>query len=140
MLAAPATILSAAVTVLTAMVLYYTMGVVGRARGKHKIFPPAMLGHPDVERALRVQGNTVEQVVIFLPLLWVATLYFHGLGWLPAALGLIWCAGRVMYAIGYMKEANKRGPGFAIATLATLALLFLSIWGVVASWIAVAAT
>src|SRR5215469_11498759 len=138
MLAAPAAILSAAVTVLTAMVLYYTMVIVGRTRGKHKIFPPAMTGHPDVERALRVQGNTVEQVVIFLPLLWVATLYFHG--WIPAALGLVWCIGRVIYAIGYMQEANKRGLGFGIASLASLALLIMSIYGVAASWIAASAT
>jgi glutathione S-transferase len=136
MLAAPATIMSAAVTVLTAMVLYYTMMIVGRTRKAHNIWPPAMTGHPDVDRALRVQGNTVEQVVIFLPLLWVATLYFHALGWLPAALGLVWCVGRVMYAIGYMKEASKRGPGFGIASLATLALMILSIWGIVVSWMA----
>ncbi len=134
MLAAPATILSAAVTILTALILFYTMGLVARTRGKHKIFPPAMLGNAEVERALRVQGNTVEQVVIFLPLLWVATLYFHG--WIPAALGLVWCIARVMYAVGYMKEAKKRGPGFGIAALASLALLVLSIWGVVASWMA----
>jgi glutathione S-transferase len=138
MLAAPATIMSAAVTVLTAMVLYYTMMIVGRTRKAHNIWPPAMTGHPDVDRALRVQGNTVEQVVIFLPLLWVATLYFHG--WIPAALGLVWCVGRVMYAIGYMKEANKRGPGFAIASIATLALMILSIWGLVVSWMAATAT
>src|SRR5215469_3307823 len=138
MFAAPATILSAIVTILTAMVLYYAMVIVGRTRGKHKIWPPAMAGHPDVERALRVQGNTVEQVVIFLPLLWVATLYFHG--WIPPVLGLIWCAGRVVYAIGYMQEASKRGPGFGIASLATLALLLLSIWGVVVSWMAASAT
>ena len=138
MLAAPATILSAAVTILTAMVLFFAMGLVGRTRGRHKIFPPNMSGHPEVERALRVQGNTVEQVVIFLPLLWVATLYFHG--WIPAALGLVWCIGRVLYALGYMKEANKRGPGFAIASLASLALLVLSIWGVAVSWMAASAT
>lgn len=137
MLAAPATILSAAVTILTAMVLFFTMALVGRYRGKHKIMPPAMSGHPEVERALRAQGNTVEQVVIFLPLLWVATLYFHG--WIPAALGLVWCIGRVLYALGYVQEANKRGPGFAIASLASLALLVLSIWGVVVSWMAAAA-
>jgi uncharacterized membrane protein YecN with MAPEG domain len=134
MLAAPATILSAAVTVLTAMVLYFSMFVVGRTRGRVKIFPPAMGGHPDLERALRVQGNTVEQVVIFLPLLWVATLYSQG--WIPAALGLVWCIGRVLYAIGYMKEASKRGPGFAIASLASLALLVLSIWGIAVAWMA----
>lgn len=137
MLAEPATISSAAVTILTALILFYTMALVGKTRTKHKIFPPAMSGNPEVERALRVQGNTVEQVAIFLPLLWVATLYFHG--WLPPALGLIWCLGRVIYAIGYMKEAKKRGPGFGIASLASIGLLILSIWGVVASWIAATA-
>ena len=113
------------------------MGLVGTTRSKHKIFPPAMSGHAEVERALRVQGNTVEQVVIFLPLLWVATLYFHG--WMPPALGLVWCIARVMYAVGYMKEAKKRGPGFGIASLASLALLVLSIWGVASSWMAATA-
>lgn len=137
MLAAPAATLSAAVTILTSMVLIYSMMLVGNARKRHKIFPPAMVGHPEVERALRVQGNTIEQVAIFLPLLWVATLYFHG--WIPAALGLVWCLGRVFYAIGYMKEANKRGPGFGIAALASLALLVLSIWGVAANWMAATA-
>ena len=27
------------------------MIMVGRTRRRHKIFPPAMIGHPDVERA-----------------------------------------------------------------------------------------
>ena len=67
MLAAPATILSAAVTILTAMVLFFTMGVVGRTRGKHKIFPPAMVGHPEVAAAVRdelvqlLEGAGIEQ-------------------------------------------------------------------------------
>jgi glutathione S-transferase len=138
MFSAPATILSAAVTILTALVLIHAMVMVGPARKRHNIFPPVMTGHPDVERALRAQANTIEQVVIFLPLLWVATLYFHG--WIPAAFGLVWCIGRVLYTIGYNKEAKKRGPGFGIAALATIALLILSVWGVVVSWMAATAT
>ena len=136
-MSSPATILSAAVTILAAIVLYHAMFMVGPARRRHNIWPPATTGHPDVERALRAQANTIEQVVIFLPLLWVATLYFHG--WIPAALGLVWCIGRVLYTIGYNKEANKRGLGFLISQIATLALLVLSIWGVVVSWMAAAA-
>ena len=135
-MSAPGTILSAAVTILAALILVYAMMLVGGTRQRVKIMAPAMGGHPDLERALRVQGNTVEQVVIFLPLLWVATLYFHG--WIPALLGLIWCLGRVIYAVGYMKDANKRGPGFGISALASLALLILSIWGVAVSWMAAA--
>ena len=36
-----------------------------------------MTGHPEFERAVRVQMNTIEQFVIFLPLLWLATIYFR---------------------------------------------------------------
>ncbi|HKD47809.1 MAG TPA: MAPEG family protein [Rhizomicrobium sp.] len=138
MTSAPATLLSAAVTILTALVLIHAMVMVGPARRRHNIWPPAMTGHPDVERALRAQANSIEQVVIFLPLLWVATIYFQG--WVPPALGAIWCIGRFLYTIGYNREASKRGPGFLIAVVATLGLLILSIWGVVVSWMAVAAT
>jgi uncharacterized membrane protein YecN with MAPEG domain len=144
MLFTPAAILSAAVTILAVLVITYTLVLVGKARGRHGIKAPAMSGHPEVERALRVQGNTLEQVVIFLPLLWVATLYFHaplfGIGgWLPAALGLVWCIGRLVYATGYMTAPEKRELGFMITALASLGLLILSIWGVIASWIAVTA-
>ncbi|HUO02312.1 MAG TPA: MAPEG family protein [Rhizomicrobium sp.] len=138
MLSSPATILSAAVTILTAFVLIHAMVMVGPARKRHNIWPPAMTGHPDVERALRAQANTIEQVVIFLPLLWVATLYFHG--WIPAALGLVWCIARFLYTVGYNREASKRGLGFMIAAIATLALLVLSIWGVIVSWMAATAS
>jgi len=139
MLSAPATILSAAVTILAVLVMVYTFVLVGRMRGRHGIKAPAMSGHPEVERALRVQGNTLEQVVIFLPLLWVATLYFHTIGWLPAALGLVWCIGRMVYATGYMTAAEKRELGFMITALASLGLLILSVWGVVGAWMATTA-
>src|SRR6059058_3213204 len=71
-------------------------------RRRNNLPPPAMIGVAEVERALRVQGNTVEQVVIFLPLLWVAALYFHMVGWLVPIIGLVWCIGRIVFALGYM--------------------------------------
>jgi uncharacterized membrane protein YecN with MAPEG domain len=95
-----------------------------------------MSGSPDVECALRVQGNTVEQVVIFLPLLWTAALYFHAIGWLVPLIGLCWCIGRVLYAFGYMAEPGKRFPGFAISIFSSLALAILAVIGVVQAWTA----
>lgn len=139
MLVVPATVLSAAVTILAVLVMVYIFLLVGRMRGRHGINAPAMSGHPEVERTLRVQGNTLEQVVIFLPLLWIATLYFHVIGWLPAALGLVWCIGRVVYAFGYMTAPEKRSMGFLITTVASLGLLILSIWGVISGWMAATA-
>jgi uncharacterized membrane protein YecN with MAPEG domain len=99
-----------------------------------------MSGHPEVERAIRVQMNTIEQFVIFLPLLWLATLYYHGIGWLPALLGLVWCIGRIVYSAGYMAAAEKRETGFIITAVASVVLLVLSAYGLITTWIAVTAT
>ncbi len=135
----PATLLSAAVTIIAVVFVFYTGLVVAQMRGKHKIEAPAVTGNPEFERAYRVQMNTLEQFVIFLPLLWIATSYFMLLPWLPALLGLVWVIGRFMYMTGYLAEAGKRSNGFMISGIATLGLLILSIWGVVSAWLAVSA-
>ena len=136
MFATPATVLSAFATLLAVMVLIYTFAQAGKMRGRHKIQAPSMVGHPEFERAVRVQMNTIEQFVIFLPLLWLATTYFRIIGWLPALLGFVWCLGRIIYSMGYMAAPEKRGPGFGISILASLGLLILSVYGLVATWIA----
>lgn len=136
----PATLLSAAVTVLSVVFVFYTGLVVAQMRGKHKIDAPAVTGNPEFERAYRVQVNTLEQFVVFLPLLWLATTFFMVLPWLPAALGLVWIIGRYLYMQGYIAEAGKRGTGFLVTMLATAGLLILSIWGIVEAWMAVSAT
>jgi glutathione S-transferase len=137
---APAAILSAAVTILAAMLNIYILMLVGRMRGKHEVAAPAVTGHPEFERAYRVQMNTIENMVMFLPLLWIATIYFHSIGWLAPLLGLVWIVGRVLYMTGYMAEAGKRSTGFLISGVALIGLLILSIIGVVMAWLAVSAT
>ncbi len=134
LLAAPVTILTAAVTILAALVCLGTAILVARTRRQHNLFPPAMTGVPEVERALRVQGNTIEQMMIFLPLLWVAALYFHMIGWLVPALGLVWCIGRIIFALGYMAEPKKRALGFGLCIFSTLTLAILAVIGVVQAW------
>src|ERR1700742_3514770 len=136
MFATPATVLSAFATLCACLVLFYTFGQAGRMRGKHKIAAPATTGHPQFERALRIQMNTVEQVVIFLPLLWIATTYFRIIGWLPAALGFVWCVGRLIYSFGYMAAPEKRSMGFMISLLANVGLLILSLYGLLATFVA----
>ena len=131
----PADLLSAVVTIL-AILLYFYMSVrVGQMRHKHGVKAPAMTGHPEFERAFRVHYNTLESLVVFPPLLWLATIYFtpafYTLAWLPAALGLAWIVGRILYMTGYMADPDKRGTGFGIASLAELLLLILAIAGIV---------
>jgi len=75
-----------------------------------------------LERYLRVQGNTLEWLPIFLASLWLFAHYWGDLA--AAALGLVWIAGRVLYAVGYSAAAEKRELGFLVQTLATAVLLF----------------
>jgi hypothetical protein len=50
--------------------------LVGKARGQYGVKAPAVTGHEMFERAYRVQMNTLELLVIFLPALWLASQHF----------------------------------------------------------------
>ena len=113
-----------------ALAFYFVTVVnVARTRGKHGIAPPAMTGHEQVERALRVQGNTVEWLVIFLPSLWLSAVYWPGP--IIAAIGLVWIFGRILYMNGYMKEPKARFAGFGIQTLVCAVLAVAGVVGAV---------
>jgi uncharacterized membrane protein YecN with MAPEG domain len=116
------------VTLLAILLLFGTGVGVGVARGRFGIQAPATSGHPTFERAFRVQMNTLENTVLFLPTLWLAAHYGFA-GWAGIA-GLVWIAGRVWYAVGYWREAAKRGPGFLIGMLGWAATLMLAAIGV----------
>ena len=130
----PADLLSALVTLL-AIALYFYMGAnVGQMRIKHHVKAPATTGAPEFERAFRVQMNTLEHLPAFLPLLWLATFYFHTAPWAPAAAGLVWIIGRVLYMTGYMAAPEKREVGFITAAVAEVGLFLLAIAGIVENW------
>jgi uncharacterized membrane protein YecN with MAPEG domain len=133
MLTAPAVALSAAVSLLAILIAIGFAILVARTRRATGIQPPAMSGDLRLERALRVQGNTVEGFIVFIPALWLATLYFQG--WIPPLIGLIWCLGRIIFAVGYMTSAEKRHVGFTISIFSVLALVILAGVGVVQSLI-----
>lgn len=109
-----------------ALLLYFVLTInVGRARAKYKVPVPQMTGDPDFERVLRVQQNTLEQIIFFLPLLWIFSYFVNPL-W-GAGLGSLWIIGRIIYAWGYYQATEKRGPGFAIASLSSIVLLLVSL-------------
>ena len=115
---------------LLALVLFLVVTVnVGRARVKFGVKAPLTSGDPAFERALRVQQNTLEQLVGFLPGLWIFSTVVSPL--YGALLGLVWVIGRILYAWGYYQAAEKRGPGFAISLLASVILLLGSFVGVI---------
>jgi glutathione S-transferase len=101
---------------------------VGGARAKYGVKAPAVSGDVNFERVLRVQQNTLEQIVLFLPALWIFASFVSPIA--AAVLGSIWLGGRILYAWGYYQAAEKRGAGFAISTLATIVLLLGSLVGI----------
>ena len=112
----------ASIITLLALLVYFVIIInVGRARAKYKVVPPATTGDPNFERVLRVQQNTLEQLVFFLPLLWLFSYYISDL-W-GSILGAVWVLGRVIYAWGYYQAAEKRTIGFAISSLSSMTLL-----------------
>jgi hypothetical protein len=124
----------AAVTLMIAALLFACALRVGRMRMRHKIDAPATTGHPDLEVALRVQMNTLENAVLVLPVLWVAAVYF---GPRAAALaGAVWVAARIWYAVAYTTDPRTRGGGFVGGIIAWAALMLMACWGI---WAAVAA-
>jgi glutathione S-transferase len=112
-----------ALVTLLALLVYFWMSLqVGRARGKCGIKPPAMTGDELLERAVRVQSNTLEWLPIFLVSLWLFAVYWNEL--VAAAIGIVWIIGRLVYSVGYMADPAKRSTGFLIQLLACAVLLF----------------
>jgi glutathione S-transferase len=116
------------ITLLNVLLLFVTTAAVGRARARYQIKAPATTGHVDFERIFRVQMNTLEATVSFLPCLWIAAIYWNP--YWASYLGLLWLFARVWYAVGYRLAANKRGIGFILGMIANIILFFGCIWGV----------
>ena len=117
------------VILLTVLLLVGVTSLTGRARGKYGIQAPATAGHPMFERAYRIQMNTLEYSVMFLPTLWLAARWGNPT-W-AGILGLVWLVGRVWYAAAYLRNPATRGAPFGLSMIALLLLLVLAIWGVV---------
>lgn len=121
--------LPALITGLTVLLQVWMMMIVGRARAKYGIQAPATTGNPDFERAFRVQMNTLENTLMFLPALWVFATYVSN-QW-AAIIGAVWLVGRAWYAIGYQRDAAARSSGFLVS-ISSIAILTLGgLYGVV---------
>jgi glutathione S-transferase len=94
---------------------------VGGARGRYGIKAPAITGNEIFERYFRVQQNTLELLVVFIPSLYLFSRYFNPL--IAAALGVIYLVGRQIYAAAYVKDPAARSAGFGMSFLPTAALL-----------------
>jgi uncharacterized MAPEG superfamily protein len=105
-----------AIVIALALAEYIAFGVlVGRARGLYGVRAPATTGHEIFDRYFRVQQNTLELLVAFVPATWLYALYVSE-QW-AAALGLVYVVGRLLYLRSYVADPAKRGAGFGLSML-----------------------
>lgn len=123
-----------AVAACLALLLYLVVTLrVGHARIRFGVRAPATTGHPAFERAYRVQMNTLEQLALFLPSMFLFSAYVSPL-WAGVG-GFVWVAGRAWYAVGYLGAPEQRRFGYLIGLLASVALLIgAAVGAIVASF------
>jgi uncharacterized membrane protein YecN with MAPEG domain len=108
--------------------LYFSMRV-GGARGKYGVEAPSTAGNEQFERLFRVQMNTLEQLIVFIPAMLAFAAYaLPGWAWVP---GLLFLVGRQLYAWEYEKDPASRGPGMGLTFLANAVLVAGALIGVV---------
>jgi glutathione S-transferase len=115
------------VTVL-ALIQYVVQGVrVGQARQRYGVEAPATTGHAIFERHFRVHQNTLEQLVIFLPGLWLFGQFVSW--WIAALLGVVFIAARFIYERSYIADPNQRTTGFVLTAVVNGVLLIGALIG-----------
>jgi uncharacterized membrane protein YecN with MAPEG domain len=120
------------VDIVTALALlqFIVFGIkVGRARERHGIKAPAITGNEIFERSFRVQQNTLEQLIVFLPGLYLYCHYFSP--YVAAGLGVVYLIGREVYSAAYVKDPAKRSTGFGLTALPMLVLVVGGLFGAV---------
>lgn len=118
------------IVIALALIQFLVFGLlVGRARVRCNVLAPATVGHPVFERYFRVQQNTLEQLIVFLPSVWLFGEYLSPL-W-AALLGLFFLFGRVVYLVGYVADPNKRGMGFGLSFLPLMILALGALVGAI---------
>ena len=105
-----------------AAIQFIVFGVqVGAARARYGVKAPATTGNDAFERYFRVQQNTLELLICFLPGIYLFSRYVNPL-W-AAGLGAVYRGGRQLYAMEYVKNPAARGPGYLFSMLPIVVML-----------------
>lgn len=111
-----------------ALVEFLAFGAaVAKARAKYHVAAPATTGHEIFERYFRVQMNTLELLVVFIPSVWIFAHYISADT--AAAMGAVFLIGRVLYFLAYVKEPKSREVGFVLSAGPVMFLVIGAIFG-----------
>jgi len=118
----------ATLIVLLALLQYvFFTGRVGMSRGKYSVNAPACDGDENWNRLFRVQQNTMEQLIVFIPATYAFAFYLSEL-WVLVP-GLIFLLGRFLYSMEYIKDPKTRTPGMSLTLLANVVLVLGALFG-----------
>ncbi len=117
------------VTALALLQLVWFALQVAQARGKYGVHAPAVTGNDIFERHFRVQQNTLELLIVFLPGIYLFSHYFNPI-W-AAALGVVYLLGRQIYSMSYVKDPSSRSAGFGLSFLPAVILVVGGLIGAV---------
>ena len=106
---------------LVVVYLWFVSLLVVNARVKYNIQPPKTSGNVDFEKIYRIQVNTYEASILYLPLFTI--LYLVSNGFIAAGAIILWLIARVIYQLGYSKNVTSRTIGFRIQQV----LFFVSV-------------
>lgn len=119
------------IALLALLQFFYFSVLVGRARGQYQVKAPAVTGHEMFERAYRIQMNTLEMLVLFLPALYLCARYWPPV--MAVVIGIIYLLGRFIYQRAYLADPASRSLGFGLSVGPALLLLLGALAGVIRS-------
>lgn len=102
---------------------------VGATRAKYGVQAPKTVGSEDWERRFRVQQNTLEQLVAFIPSLYMCAMYASL--YLAYVGGVVYLLGRTHYAISYYKDPALRAPGMLMTFFSTAIMALAALGGII---------
>lgn len=124
-----------AIVTALALIQFLLLGIlVGRARARYGVAAPATTGHEIFDRWFRVHMNTAEQLLLFVPLMWIYAYYWNPV-W-AAGIGLLFIIGRTVYAITYIREPKSRSLGFLLTFIPIFVFLVGTLVGAIRSLVA----
>jgi len=118
----------ATLVILLALLQYvFFTARVGMSRKKYGVSAPACDGDETWKRLFRVQQNTMEQLIVFVPST-IAFAYFLSDTWV-LAVGALFVIGRFVFSAAYLKDPAGRGPGMFMTLGANIVMLLGGLTG-----------
>lgn len=117
-----------AIVIALALIEYIVFSfLVGMARGKYGISAPAVTGDPIFERYYRVQENTLELLIYFIPGMVMFAYYIRPD--VAVGLGVVFIIGRALYFKGYIADPKSRSFGFMLSFFPSFLLVLGGLCG-----------